>query len=653
MKKIILPLILIISFGVYGQCDSNTLSSFTPNTANNTGSISAWTAMNAGNYDVFDGLNIGDSYTLSIGSSLSGPGTAFFTVRSTSDNSVITSGSTTVTFSAPSTSVEVHYYTDNSCSSTSGLIIINQQNISALKTIWNGNNDTDWSISSNWSNGVPTSSLDVEIPNVTNKPIIGTSVSAIAKNITIDALSSLSITSGGSLTVDGTITQNGTFTINSGASLIAKTSSSGNITYERNLATTNWYLVGSPVAGETISDMILNNSFAVGTSPNIGFAPYLNDGTVWSYLTSSSTGALTSGGGYSVKLASAGNLSFTGTMPVTDIGVSITSNTNSFNLVGNPYPSYIAANENADGTNNLLTINSSDLTENTLWFWDQSTNSYDQINQASAAFHIAPAQGFFVSSTGSNTFNFTEGMQSHQSTDTFQKSGNTSTRPEITIVLTDGTNTRDSDIYYIDGTTTGWDNGYDSTIFGGVSSSFNIYTHLVTDSQGQNIGIQSLPNGNLESMVVPIGVQATSGAQITIKASFKNLPSGISIYLEDKEAQTFTLLDSSSEYTKTLANDLNGIGRFYLHTSSESLNTNAFNLDDVSVYMLANTMRVVGVHKGTVKLNIYDILGKRVLSKFLQSTGLNDLDLSQLKKGIYIVNLDTDEGVLNKKILIE
>ena len=495
-------------------------------------------------------------------------------------------------------------------------------------TTWSGATDNDWDTSGNWSAGVPVTTSDILIPSsLTNYP-----------------------------TASGAVTIN-TATMNSGSSLIAQSTFSGTVTYNRDLGTTNWYLVGIPVSGETIEDMITNNSFDTGTGSNIGLAPYDNSQAAaadrWDYQTAASTGSLTSGGGYSVKLSTAGTLAFSGFMEVGDVGVSITSGAgNAFNLVGNPYTSYVAANTNADGTNNLLGINSADLTEQTIWLWDQGTSSYDQFNQASAAFHIAPGQGFFVSSTGSNTFDFTEAMQSHQSSDSFQRTSNN--RPEINLVMTDGIDTRDADIYYIDGTTTGFDNGFDSSIFGGVGNSFTIFTHAVSNGSGRNLGIQSLPNSDLENMVIPVGIKATSGMEITISAAAFNLPAGINVYLEDKNDGSFTLLDSSSDFVTTLDSDLDGIGRFYLHTRSQALSVDEINAENISIYTSdVNNLRIVGIQNGTAEVSIYNILGKEVVRTSFVGNGLNDVALPNLRTGVYIVQLATEKGTLNKKVIIE
>lgn len=514
-------------------------------------------------------------------------------------------------------------------------------------TSWTGNSDTDtnWDTAANWSNGVPTTGTSATIPNITNDPIASGAIDVF--NLVIEPEAALTVT--------GVVNNSEEIVVDSGASLIAKTSASGPVIYNRYLGTSNWYLVSSPVSGETIEDLIANHTFDTGTSSNIGLAPYLNNGTAWNYQTASSTGPLTSGVGYSVKLAAAGDLSFTGSMPVADVGVPITTSTNAYNLIGNPYPSYIPANTNADLTNNILTTNSSSLTEETLWFWNQASNSYDRVNHTTAATFIAPAQGFFVSSNGNNTFNITEAMQSHQAPDNFQRDA-ASTRPEIQLLMTDGSTTIDADIFYIDGTTTGFDNGYDSSIFGGVANSFAVYTHAVSNGQGRDLGIQSLPNSNYENMVIPVGVNANAGTNITFTASVQNLPDGLKLFLEDTQSNTFNRLDiDGSDYSITLDNDMNGIGRFYLRTTSQTLSIGDVNLDNISIYTTADNriLNIEGLNDGKASLQLFDLTGKRILESSFQSNRMNTISLPGLPAGVYIMRLQSENNRLNKRILID
>ena len=283
----------------------------------------------------------------------------------------------------------------------------------------------------------------------------------------------------------------------------------------------------------------------------------------------------------------------------------------------------------------------------------RAPGSYNQINQASTAIqHIAPGQGFFVSATGSVNLSITEAMQSHQGTDSFQR---LTTRPEIELTLSNGTATRNADIYYIEGTTTGWDNGYDSSIFGGVANEFAIYTHAVANGNGRNLGIQSLPPNNYENMIIPVGINAEAGTLITIDATTNNFPEGINIYLEDKQDNSFTLLEADANFSFTPENNLDGIGRFYLHTTSGVLSANDFATNtNISIYTSGNdNLRIVGVQNGTATVRLYNILGKEVLNTSFVGSGVNDINLNAFPVGIYIVKLTTENGTLNRKIIIQ
>ena len=630
--------------------------------------ISSWTVVYSGGTFTFPGsttITDGDYITIALGSNGDGtynndnPFTPDFNdltgspsnanVKDTNDSNNLGNSSGTITLKNSSgTSIDVVAYDDGDASSTDGngpsyeILDTTSDNsntntnwqASALNggspgklnsTTWSGATNNDWNTTSNWSNGIPVTTSDLLIPaSLTNYP-----------------------------TASGAITVN-TAVINSGASLIAQSTFAGAITYKRTLATTNWYLISSPVEGQDIDTFVAAEGLASGTNgSNLGLSDYNNATPGWTFYQSgaSGTGSFTSGDGRSIKLASTGDVSFTGTINTSDVTVAMTSNSNGFNLVGNPYPSYVAGNENADGSNNILTINSANLTENTLWFWNQSTDSYNQINHASSAKHIAPGQGFFLSATGSVNLSITEAMQSHQGTDSFQR---LTTRPEIELTLSNDSAIRHADIYYIEGTTTGWDNGYDSSIFGGVTNEFAIYTHAVANGNGRNLGIQSLPPNNYENMIIPVGINAEAGTPITIDAATNNFPTVINIYLEDKQDNSFTLLEADSNFSFTPENNLNGIGRFYLHTTSGVLSAPDFDINtNVSIYTSSNdNLRIVGVQKGTVTVQLYNILGREVFKTSFEGNGVNDINLNNIPVGIYIVKLATENGTLNRKIII-
>ena len=501
----------------------------------------------------------------------------------------------------------------------------------ATDNSWTGGKDTEWTDIANWTNGVaPTATKDSNVQVSANNPVISATTGAVVNNLDIDAGAALTIANGGSLIVSGT--------------------SSGSVTYNRNLATTNWYLMSSPVVGETYDDAYITaNQISSGTegNSNRGIAFYTTSDDTWSYMQAGASAAIfAAGNGYSVKRSSAGDVFFTGTLNVADAGVDVVLDVtgNRFNLLGNPYTSHIASAT-------FLANEAAVLETQTLWVWDQGTDAYE-VKGLFDPMVIAPAQGFFVKANATGgTFNFAESNQA-SSGGTFQR---TMSRPEINLTLSNQTDAREAKIYYIDNMTTGFDIGYEGELFNGVSNPLAIYTHLVVDSEGKNYQVQSLPTNNFENMIIPVGINAESGTTISIDASTNNFPVGINIYLEDKQDNSFTLLELDANFSTTLENDLSGIGRFYLHTTSSVLTSDDVVLNNnLSMYTSSrNNLRIVGVQNGTANTQIYNILGKEVFKTSFEGNGVNDITLPTLANGVYIIKLVTKNGTTNKKIIIQ
>ncbi|TMM32476.1 T9SS type A sorting domain-containing protein [Polaribacter aestuariivivens] len=529
---------------------------------------------------------------------------------------------------------------------------------------WLGIN-SNWADASNWSpNTIPILTDNLVIPNTTILPVINSGTNAVANDITIETSSSLTINTGGSLTIEGNLSQNGTFTINSDAtsngSFILKGTQSGvgNVDYHRFLTTSGistqgWHLVASPVDGKNINDFF-GDVATNGTKR--GIAPYINTNAAtfkWNYYLNTDTpGFFTNAKGYTLKKSIAGTLNFSGSVNTNNAGVSIQVDAtgDQFNAIGNPYPSYINSGtflDNVPGTR---------LTEKTIWLWDTEANGgvgeYITKNSATA-YKVAPGQGFFVKALNTGNVTFTEAMQTHVGGDTFLKQ---EPRPEITLSITDGISVKNTEIFYIKNKTTGFDDGYDSSMFSGVANPFAVYTQLVTNSKGENLAIQTLPNVDYNSMIVPVGINASKGKEITFSLHANNFPDGLKIFIEDKENNTFTRIDeSNSNYKITLNTTQNGIGRFYLHTTSAALSVDtSVNLNNVSVYKInSNTIRINGLYKEKAKISIFSILGKQVLSTSFKSSGINDVQLPNLSKGVYLVKLITEKGELTQKIILE
>ena len=155
-------------------------------------------------------------------------------------------------------------------------------------------------------------------------------------------------------------------------------------------------------------------------------------------------------------------------------------------------------------------------------------------------------------------------------------------------------------------------------------------------------------------MIVPIGLKAASGKEITISANSLNLPNGINVFLEDRLNNTFTNLND--ENLKIILNEnLDNTGRFFLRTSSQVLSTSSLALAGVQVFKMNNSiLSIRGLKEGSkTGITIFNTLGKQVLSSSFTSTNNLDIALPKLASGIYIVNIKTDNGSLNKKIILE
>ena len=338
----------------------------------------------------------------------------------------------------------------------------------------------------------------------------------------------------------------------------------------------------------------------------------------------------------------------------TPIDVDGTTN-DAFNLVGNAYLSNIYGNTNANATN-ILSQNSGILAEQTLWFWDAENTNFVVKNQSSTAFTIPPLTGFFVKSApAGGNFTFTKTtMETHTSMGDILVAKNADQRFEINLSVANGKLNRTTSIKYIDNMTTSFDNGYDSSVFGGYASELEIYTGLVEGGSAKKLAIQSLPNANFEDMIVPVGVTAAANSEITFTAKALNVPTGYKVFLEDRSNNTFTRLDeANSKYTATVT-EKSTDGRFYVHARSSALSLDAELLNSVSIYKSnASTLRVVGLSQGNSTISLYNVLGKQVMSSKFNANGVKEISLPKLAKGVYIVQLETENGKLNKKIVLE
>ena len=504
-----------------------------------------------------------------------------------------------------------------------------KRTVTIFTNMWNGSIDNNWDTVGNWStNSVPGVTARVRIPKI---GIINFPTASSA--VTINSL-----------------------TIESGASLIAASTFLGTVTYNRNLPLVNdWHFISSPVVGASLADVITNTDLAIGSGTNVGLSIYNNNTPGWEYYSTASAGTIGSGIGYSL-LVNSGNISFTGTMPTEPVNTSITKGIGGWNLIGNPYPSYLAMNNTTPARTNFIDDNISNLSSNyvAVYLWDAINSTVKVINHASDSYDMSPGQGFFVNtSTVEGSASFTEAMQSHQATETFYRTVNDV--PTIELAVFNGTQVKSTIVKYFEFTTSGLDIGYDAGLFTNGDDAFKLSTHLVTDSEGVDFALQALNINEFETSIIPVALTGVAGSKIVFSVESLNLPADIKVFLEDKTTTTFTRLDeANSEYIVTLTEAENGIGRFYLHTAASVLNTNDINLNNISIYKAdSSTIRIVGLPDGKSTFKLFNILGVTVIKTTFIANGVSEIKLPILPAAVYIIRLENKFGNVIKKIILE
>ena len=487
-------------------------------------------------------------------------------------------------------------------------------------------------------------------------------------NVTVSNGKSLTINKEGSLTMTGNYSNSGTVTLNSDSdefsSLLVSGAASGNITYNRYVnivGTGEWDLIGAPVSGMAFSSLRGDANIATNGS-DFAVGSYDNTTDTWANATSTTTGNLALGQGYQMATTGGGTLSFTGTIANGDQTVTIVNNNaaNSgagrrWNLIANPFASYLNGNENSHATNNFLTVNTAAIENEfeAIYGWNANGTGYTIYNNTSTATHIAPGQGFFVAAAGSGgdqTITFTKAMQTVTGVDDFV-AAKASTSYELVLDMhSDVVKVADTKFYFKEGLTLGLDPGYDA---GAYNQTAPISSRLVEEEQGINFAINAMSVAHMNSTIIPLAIYQEEGQKIKIRIANNTLSEDINVYLEDTLNGTMTLLQEQ-DFELTTQNEIRGAGRFYIHLTATVLaNEDSLNTSLVKVFKGAgnNFISIEGLRsKATIKL--YNILGKEVRIKALTSSN-ETLSTNGLSSGIYVIQLKSNNQLLTKKIQID
>ncbi|WP_027125362.1 discoidin domain-containing protein [Gelidibacter mesophilus] len=487
----------------------------------------------------------------------------------------------------------------------------------------------------------------------------------------------LTVSPGASLTVDpGVILTTNTTALESTSltysSLILNGTLEGEVSYSRytNVVGTLGAgggndLISAPLSGVVFGPFATANTGLLAASGVArAFAPYnTNAGEYQNYnITDNVATTITSGAGFRAAATNGNNLIFTGTVaktnvdvPILDVGLG-----KAWNLIGNPYPSYL--DFDTFFTANLDELRAGEAYQ-AIYGYKGNTGDWNIVNNATSSEFplIAPGQGFFVKAKiGGGSIQFTPAMRRVGDSDDYivGRSSN-SNKAFSKLKLISASRAVSTSIYFIEGTTRGLDPGYDAAAYAATPVDFSIFTNLLEDGDGSglDIAIQSLPYNDFNDVTVPLGIKAKANTELIISVDdLSTIPSHINVYLEDVQNKTLTLLNNDV-FRFTPSIDVNSSELFNVHYSARTLSIGDMQFsDDLRIYTTTSpkTLFIKGQLTKATTANLYDIQGRLVLSKVLNPNSTeNTMDISTVSTGVYVVKVNSDNQVKKQKVLIK
>jgi len=473
----------------------------------------------------------------------------------------------------------------------------------------------------------------------------GITISGAGDNITINSGKKLSLATNSKLTVTGGIKNNAGVSglqIASGASFIHKTIDLP-ATVQREL-NTSWHLFGSPFKKN--AGAVLGNITAAGG--NTQMKPFVN-GNNWGSNITSAIYPLLPTVGYAIKpnlpftAALSGNLYYSSM--VFDYTNSLvyngTSASQSWNLVANPYTSYL--DWNLLGKTNVNV---------TLYLWDNTlypnltpvaNASYLRVFNpsinigvpAGTSRFIAPLQGFFVKAVYTNPkLTFPPAARTHASAAYYKDASNTA----ILVRLKAATEAGTDELVICKNQ----DAKSDFELFDSEKMFSELPLQIYSQSStGEQLIINSINTADNNS--IPLGIIGNTGAKARITAFA--LETTEQLYLEDRLKGKMISLSENTSYDFEFPTDVI-TGRFFIRFGN--INT-PLTSSDVKVFECDNLLNIIAqTGENIEQVEMFTITGARVYKSDAASNILAvKLDLTA---GVYLVRVKTNIGVQNVKV---
>ncbi|MDD3077655.1 MAG: T9SS type A sorting domain-containing protein [Paludibacter sp.] len=357
-----------------------------------------------------------------------------------------------------------------------------------------------------------------------------------------------------------------------------------------------------------------------------------------------SSSTLEPGKGYIVNPTNDGDesLSFCGTLNDGDQSISLTYtngvNKAGFNLIGNPYPSYLKWTD-------VYNANQSFLSTSTMWyrtkyngiyyFWTVNGASGETIGDE-ASQYIPPMQAFWVRASASGNLTLTNTMRSHAPSSNFllkapqlQSSGKISVR----LVVSNGTNSDEALIY----TNSQASDGYDIYDSPKMSNENSKIPEIYTEVTGQHLAINGMQQIPLDQDIT-LGLVEGESTELTVKASeLNNISDGCKVILKDKLLDIETeLADTNTTYDFVPVTDAPDRFSVIFKTSGTVTRTKTLNNKMFAFSNKGQITIVDNTDLDITEFEIYNALGRKITTQI--KTGNQITVDTVFPTGIYFIH---------------
>lgn len=515
--------------------------------------------------------------------------------------------------------------------------------------------DKDWNEISNWrlvcegwTDPQPATDLPSSNPKRIDDIIVAEDLDAtsnyIVKDVELLADVTLKITSTGALEIIGDIANtdenalivdadiNGTGSlVHNSDDVIAKVNCYVDNSSLTRSWSADWHFISSPIANQTIESFIPteeNYDFYSWSEFNSTWNNQKKDNSTTNEFYTDNGFDFAKGRGYLVAYENEGYKKFLGTLNNGDVTYPLSCSTDGefvverytgFNLLGNPYPSYI--DWEAEGwTRDMLELQ-------TVWIYDDDVNNYITYTLGGVATnggsqYIAPCQGFFVKAKTPGDFVMTNDIRTRTKS-AFRKDNDenifkvrvngASGQDEIAVVIGDN-----DDVFKMFSLNESAPSLY-------INKGVGNYTVVYIDDE------KSLPlNFEAESMSMFTISLSEAGNDFT------------QIYLEDRLAgekvnlltDSYSFLHSNSNTKERFVLTMAHSPQLTAHSHFAYINNGEIIIDDIN---------------GNAHINIYDVTGRCVFSR----DDVHSVQTNGYSAGVYIIQKIDDKGINTQKIVIE